>query len=126
MYPHVSGEYILLIALFFIAKLPFSFFITLIQTWGEGMWRFSAYFYSSHLKGGKLVCLGWGYKPGEVDVGPCMACMPECFLTGMSPAPLCRNFVMGRLRGKMKMLILTSTNFSFFLCQLFYPSSTFL
>jgi hypothetical protein len=44
MYPHVSGEYILLIALFFFAKLPmgggayltFSFFNTLIKTWGGG------------------------------------------------------------------------------------------
>jgi hypothetical protein len=45
------------------------------------------------------VCLGLGCVPGDGSVSPCMACMPECLLAGMSPALLCTNTQMGLISG---------------------------
>ncbi len=41
---------------------------------------------------------------GDGGVDPCTACVPACFSTGMSPAPLCRNTVMRQVGGRAQAL----------------------
>jgi hypothetical protein len=45
--------------------------------------------------------LGLGMLAGDGDLGPCVACMPARFTTGMSSAPLCSNTENGRVGGKV-------------------------